>query len=58
LSIVAETAESTYALIGSQETGGVREIVDHPPAEDTDEDGDQAFNDEDPSPSLVAAVAD
>ena len=57
LAVSAETAESTELLIGGEERGGVGEVEGHPPADDTNSDGHETLDNEDPSPSLVAANA-
>ena len=57
LAVGAEAAHGAELLVGVEEGGGVREVEDHPPAEDADEDGHQSFDDKDPAPPLVAGDA-
>jgi hypothetical protein len=57
LAIRAETTHGAQLLVGREETCGVGEVKHHPPAEDTDDDGHEPFDYEDPTPSFIARDA-
>ncbi|GJD04251.1 hypothetical protein ColKHC_13076 [Colletotrichum higginsianum] len=52
-----EAALDADAVVRGEEAGVLGPVEDHPPAEDADEDGGQALDDEDPSPAGLAADA-
>lgn len=54
LTVSAETTESAELLISGEEGGGVGEVEGHPPAHETDTDGHETLDDENPAPSRVA----
>ena len=57
LFILGEAATDPDPVLGSQKSGGVRPVEDHPPAEQADENGREAFDDEYPRPAGLAADA-
>lgn len=55
-SLVLETVGAPGALFDGEEAGGVWEVVHDEEGDDGDDDGEEALEDEDPSPSFVLGV--
>lgn len=51
--ICSQTSEKLFLLLRLEETALLRERDDHPKAGNTEDDSDQAFDDEDPTPAFV-----
>ena len=57
LSLVFETENNKVTLLLGEEPGSLGEVVEQPERGDSDEDGDDTLEDEDPSPTLKATDA-
>ncbi len=57
LLILFQTPDHTPPVVNGKEFGFVREILYDPEGDDADEDGDESFEDEDPSPARFPANA-